>query len=117
MKVTILTQLCFLIRLDKSTDVYINIIYTNFSVNFFGGVFLSHATLTLGISKKLKDEMKELKSVNWSEETRQFLEERVNRLKVLKKLDDLTKNSELTEEDAIEFGKKIKAGIAKRHGL
>ena len=58
-----------------------------------------------------------IKGVNWSEETRQFLEERVKRLKILRKLDELTKNSDLTEEDAIEFGRKINEGIAKRHGL
>ena len=78
---------------------------------------MSQATMTLAVSTKLKNEMRELKGVNWSEETRQFLEERVKRLKVLQKLDEITKNSELTEEDAIDFGKKIKAGIAKRHGI
>lgn len=78
---------------------------------------MGQATMTLAVSTKLKTEMRGLKGVNWSEETRQFLEERVKRLKVLQKLDELTKNSELTEEDAIDFGKKIKAGIAKRHGL
>lgn len=75
------------------------------------------STLTLAIPDKLKKDISELKGVNWSEETRQFLEERVKRLKVLKKLDELTKNSTLTEEDAIEFGRKINEGIAKRHGL
>ncbi len=78
---------------------------------------MEKATLTLAVSKKLKAEMNEIKEVNWSEETRQFLEERVKRLKVLKKLDELTRNSELTEEDAIEFGRKINKGIAARHGL
>ena len=32
-------------------------------------------------------------------------------------LDKLTAKSELTEEDAIRIGKKIKRGIARRHGL
>ncbi len=78
---------------------------------------MGSATLTLAIPDKLKKEISEIKGVNWSEETRQFLEERVKRLKILKKLDELTKNSDLTEEDAIEFGRKINQGIAKRHGL
>ena len=78
---------------------------------------MENATLTLSVPKKLKKEMNEIRGVNWSEETRQFLEERIKRLKVLKKLDELTKNSDLTEEDVIDFGDKIKMGIAKRHGL
>ena len=75
------------------------------------------ATLTLAVSEKLKKEMNEIKEVNWSEETRQFLEERVKKLKLLRKLDQLTKNSDLTEQDVIEFGRKINMGIAKSHGL
>ncbi len=78
---------------------------------------MGNATLTLAIPDKLKKEISEIKGVNWSEETRQFLEERVKRLKILKKLDELTKDSDLTEEDVVEFGDKIKRGIAKRHGL
>lgn len=75
------------------------------------------ATLTLAVSEKLKQEMNEIKGVNWSEETREFLEGRVKKLKLLRKLDQLTKNSDLTEQDVIEFGRKINRGIAKRHGL
>jgi len=37
--------------------------------------------------------------------------------KKLKKLDEILKDSELTEEDALEIGRKIKKGIAKRHGV
>ena len=45
---------------------------------------MEKATLTLAIPPKLKDEMNEIKGVNWSEETRQFLQERVQKLKLLK---------------------------------
>ena len=75
------------------------------------------STLTLAVPDKLKKDMNELKGVNWSEETRQFLGDRVRRLKALKKLDELTKDSELTEEDVLEIGEKIKKGIARRHKL
>ena len=74
-------------------------------------------TLTLSIAKKLKDELRELKEVNWSEVTRQFLEERVKKMKLLKRLDELTKNSTLTEEDAVEIGRKINKAMAKRYNL
>jgi len=78
---------------------------------------MEKATLTLAVPAKLKGEMKEIKGVNWSEETRQFLEERVQKLKLLKKLDALTKESTLTEEDVVEIGRKINRRIAKRHGI
>ncbi len=78
---------------------------------------MDKATLTLSVPKELKKELNELKGVNWSEETRQFLQGRIKRLKALRKLDELTRNSELTEEDAIRLGKKINKGIAERHGL
>lgn len=78
---------------------------------------MANATLTVSIPEKLKRELNEVKGVNWSEETRQFLEERVRRLRVLKKLDELTKNSDLNEKDVLEFGRKINAGIARRHGI
>lgn len=76
---------------------------------------MGDATLTLSVSKKLKQEMNDLRGINWSEETRQFLEQRIERLKALKKLDKLLKNSKLTEKDVEELGAKIKAGIAARH--
>lgn len=78
---------------------------------------MASATLTLAVSSKLKNEMREIKGVNWSEETRQFLQERIKRLKALHKLDELTKNSSLTEKDVLDFGRKIKSDMAKRHEI
>ncbi|MBI5553390.1 MAG: hypothetical protein HY917_01480 [Candidatus Diapherotrites archaeon] len=45
---------------------------------------LKNATLTLAVPVKLKKELGELKEINWSQETRKFLEERVKRIKSLK---------------------------------
>lgn len=78
---------------------------------------MANATLTLAIPEKLKKELKEVKGVNWSEETRQFLEDRVKRLKALKKLDELTKNTKITDKEILELSRKINEGIAKKHGL
>lgn len=75
---------------------------------------MDNATLTLSLPKKLKKEMQEIKEVNWSAETRKFLEERVKRWKVLKKLDEVTKHSELTEEDAIRIGRQINKEVSKK---
>gem|GEM_PF-2451229 len=76
-----------------------------------------NSTLTLSVPTKLREEMRELKWVNWSEETRKFLHERVKRLKLLSKLDELTKESTLTEQEILEIGRKVNQGIARRHGI
>lgn len=76
---------------------------------------MGSASMTVAIPEKLKKEMREIRGINWSEETRRFWEERLNRLKALQKLDELTKNSKLTEKDVEELGAKIKAGVARRH--
>lgn len=76
---------------------------------------MEKATMTLAIPKKLKRELNELKDVNWSEETRQFLEQRVKKRKALKLLDELTKNSELTEEDTVSMGRELNRIIWEKH--
>jgi len=73
-----------------------------------------NATLTLSVPERLKKEIRAMPEVNWSEETRRFLEDRVERLKALRKLDELTKNSRLTEEDAIRIGRQIRKGVAEK---
>jgi hypothetical protein len=50
----------------------------------------------------------------WSEVARRAMELYARKLSLL---DKLLKNSELTEADAMEIGRKIKHGVAKRHGL
>ncbi len=80
-------------------------------------VIAENSTLTLAVPTKLREEMRELRWVNWSEETRNFLQERVKRLKLLSKLDALTKESTLTEQDVLEIGRKVNQGIARRHGI
>ena len=103
------------IKIASKTERVINSVYTNISVNSVGFVFMVGSTLTLSIPERLKKELKEIKGVNWSEETRVFLKERIKRLKALKKLDELTKNSEITDEEILELSRKINAGIAKWH--
>lgn len=39
------------------------------------------------------------------------------RRRALKKLDELTKNSDLTEEDVLEIGRKINQAVARKHGI
>ncbi len=94
----------------------LNTLFTLILVYNVVGVFvLENETLTLSVPKRLKDELRKMNDVNWSEETRRFLEERVKRRKVFKLLDELTKNSQLTEQDAIELGKVVNKGMWQKH--
>ena len=70
--------------------------------------------ITLSIPEDLKKKMDELPEINWSEVTREFLSERVNRLALLKRLDKMLENSELTEEDCIRLGREAKKSMHER---
>jgi len=71
--------------------------------------------ITLSIPQELKHNMDSIPELNWSEAVRQFLSEKVKRALVLKKLDKLLENSELTEEDCLKLGDKIKEGVWKKY--
>jgi len=70
--------------------------------------------ITLSIPEDLKSKMDELPEINWSEVTREFLSEKVNRFALLKKLDKMLENSELTEEDCIRLGREAKKSMHER---
>lgn len=71
-------------------------------------------SLTLSVSKELKKMMDEHPEINWSEVARQSI---ILKLTFLAKMDRLLKNGKLTEKDAIEIGRKVNKGIAKRMNL
>ncbi|MDO8554924.1 MAG: hypothetical protein Q7S22_09000 [Candidatus Micrarchaeota archaeon] len=78
---------------------------------------MENINVTFSIPAKLKEEMNEFSQVNWSKTAAELLEEKVKRLKVLKRLDGLLQGSKLTEEDVERIAAKVKEGVAKRHGL
>ncbi|MGI6589582.1 MAG: hypothetical protein ACOX1V_02860 [Candidatus Iainarchaeum sp.] len=55
---------------------------------------MGNATLTLALPKELKKELMQYKEINWSEETRNFLRSRLRTLKLTKKVEKLSQNSE-----------------------
>ena len=59
--------------------------------------------------------MEELPETNWSKVIRQLLAERVKRASLLKKLDKLLENSEITEEDCLRLGRELKERVWQRH--
>lgn len=72
------------------------------------------ANLTLRLSDDLKARLERHKEINWSEVARRAMTTYLDKLELA---DALASKSQLTEEDAEEIGEKIKAGIARRHGL
>ncbi len=67
-------------------------------------------TITLSVSDELKKEMDSFKDINWSEVTREMLKDKIERLKLLKDVDEMLKDSKFTEEDALRLGMKVKKG-------
>ncbi|MFW5946814.1 MAG: hypothetical protein ACOCTN_08115 [Candidatus Natronoplasma sp.] len=59
--------------------------------------------MTLSVSKELKDMMDKHPEINWSEVARQSFREKLTDLEFL---EEFKSRSELTEEEAIELGKK-----------
>ena len=72
------------------------------------------ANITLAVSEELKHDMQDFPWVTWSEAAREMLLESLERHKALEELDELLKDSKLTDEDCEEFGERLKRGVWKR---
>jgi len=70
--------------------------------------------ITLSIPEKLKEQMDKIPELNWSETIREFLSEKVKRVFLLKKLDKMLENSELTEDDCVRLGREAKKSAHKK---
>ena len=64
--------------------------------------------ITLSIPQELKKQIDEFPELNLSKAMRQFLSEKIKRALLLKKLDKMLENSELTEEDCLRLGNEVK---------
>ena len=69
---------------------------------------------TLTIPQEIKSELKRFAWVNWSEVARESFLEAMKRQEALDKLNELFKNSELTEEDCLRLGEQVKEDLFKR---
>ena len=72
------------------------------------------SNLTLAVPEDLEQIMERHKDVKWTEVARQAMWEKARKLELM---DKLLAKSELTEQDALEIGREVNKGIAKRHGL
>lgn len=70
--------------------------------------------MTLAVPEDLHAIMKKYDTIKWSEIARKALWDQARKLELM---DKLLSKSKMTEEDALEIGRKINRGIARRHGL
>jgi len=68
--------------------------------------------VTLSVPEDLKRQMDQFPEINWSQVARQAISEKAAQLAVLKAV---ASKSKLTEKDALELGRKINKGLAKRY--
>ena len=68
-------------------------------------------TITVNVDDDLKERMDKHPEINWSEVTRQAIQEKIEALEVM---DELTSESELTESDVQEIADKINQSGRKR---
>ncbi|MFT4922629.1 MAG: putative CopG family antitoxin [Haloarculaceae archaeon] len=68
-------------------------------------------TITVNVDDDLKERMEKHPEINWSEVTRQAIEEKIEALEVM---DELTSGSDLTESDVQEIADKINESGRKR---
>lgn len=67
-------------------------------------------TATITIPDEVKAEFKRFSWVNWSELAREDMVKDMDRDEALLKLDELLKNSKLTEEDVLKLSKEARKG-------
>jgi len=68
-------------------------------------------SMTLAIPIELKKEMELYPEINWSVVARTAIQRKI---KILREMDKILAKSELTEEDALELGRKVSKKVAKR---
>ena len=69
-------------------------------------------SITLSVPLDLKKEMDNFSEINWSAVARDAIKKK---LILLEKFKEFTKDSELNEIDALNFGKKITLKVSKKH--
>ncbi len=73
---------------------------------------LDMVNMTITIPHEMKEDLELFPEINWSEVARQAFREKIEDLKFLL---EFKKNSTMTEEDAIELGRKVSGSLRKRY--
>ena len=69
-------------------------------------------TITLSVPEELKKEMETFPEMNWSAVAREAIKKRIL---VLKQIKEFTRESTMTEEDAIRLGREVNKSLHKRY--
>ena len=69
-------------------------------------------TMTLAVPSELKHKMENFPEMNWSEVARKAFKQKIKDLEFLERF---TRDSTLTEEDALRLGKELNKNLAKRY--
>lgn len=69
-------------------------------------------SMTLSIPEELKQDMDLFQDMNWSAVARTAIQQKIV---YLKKFKEFTKNSTLTEDDALRMGKELNKSLTKRY--
>ena len=69
-------------------------------------------SITLSVPEELKKEMDKFQDINWSAVAREAIK---NKVILLKKFKEFTKDSSLTEKDALELGRKVNKSLSKHY--
>lgn len=69
-------------------------------------------SITLSVPEEMKHEMDNFQDINWSAVARQAIK---NKLAMLEKFKEFTKDSTLTEEEALELGRQVSEKAMKKH--
>lgn len=69
-------------------------------------------SITLSVPTELKQEMDMFSEMNWSAVAREAIKQKII---LLKKFQEFTKDSTMTEEDALRLGEIVNRSLAKRY--
>ena len=69
-------------------------------------------SITLAVPTELKQDMDEFPEINWSAVAREAIKQK---LALLKKFREFTRESTMTEEEALRLGKEVNKALAKRY--
>ncbi len=69
-------------------------------------------SITLAVPEDLKNAMDMFPEMNWSAVAREAIKKKVM---MMEKFKEFSKDSEITEEDALNFGKEVSTKAMKRH--
>ena len=69
-------------------------------------------SITLSVPDEMKNEMDSFPEINWSAVAREAIK---NKLLMLEKFKEFTKDSKLTQKEALDLGKSVTKGAKKRY--